>query len=406
MPTLVRALVKPELLIWARESARLSVEQAAQKAQVKPATRLAAWERGESQPTIGQLRKLGRVYKRPLAVFYLSKPPKAFQAMQDFRRLPQEMAGAQSPELAFEVRRARYRREIALDLHEDLFGEPPAFTVKASLDEDPETVGLRLREILRVPRDQPAKWKSNYEALNAWRGALEGLGVLVFQASDVEVAEVRGFSISETPLPVVVVNLKDVPLARVFTMLHEAAHLMLREGGLCDLAEEQASPAHRRMEVFCNRVAGAALVPKDRLLAEDEVREQKGAEWPDEVIAALAHRYRASREVVIRRLLILGRTSEAFYRKKRDELRAEFEAQQEEALQKKALGLAPKGFVTPDRIAVSTAGPFFVRLVLNSYHQEKITSNDLSSFLEVRLKHIPKIERAVLQRSMAARAPA
>jgi transcriptional regulator with XRE-family HTH domain len=93
MPTLVRALVKPELLIWARESARLSVEQAAQKAQVKPPGRLVAWERGESQPTIGELRKLARVYKRPLAVFYLSERPKAFQAMNDFRRLPEEMVG-------------------------------------------------------------------------------------------------------------------------------------------------------------------------------------------------------------------------------------------------------------------------------------------------------------------------
>jgi Zn-dependent peptidase ImmA (M78 family) len=371
MPTLVRALIKPELLIWARESARLTVEQAAQKAQVKPPSRLAAWERGESQPTIGQLRKLGRAYKRPLAVFYLSKAPKTFQAMQDFRRLPEEMAGTQSPELAFEVRRAQYRREIALDLHEELFGTPRPFTATASLDEDPEGVGLRMRELLGVGRDEPAKWKNNYEALNRWRTALEGLGVLVFQANDVAVAEARGFSISQPLFPVVVVNLKDVPPARVFSMLHEATHLMLREGGLCDLDEDQVSPAHRRIEVFCNRVAGAALIPKGWLLAEDEVREQKGAEWPDEVIASLAHRYRASREVVIRRLLILGRTSEAFYQKKRQQLQAEFEAQQKEALRKKALGLAPKGFVLPDRMAVSTAGPFFVRLVLNSYHQEK-----------------------------------
>jgi Zn-dependent peptidase ImmA (M78 family) len=405
MPALVRALVKPELLIWARESARLTVEQAAQKAQVKPAA-LNAWEGGESQPTIGQLRKLGRVYKRPLAVFYLAKAPKTFQAMQDFRRLPEEMVGAQSPELAFEVRRAQYRREIALDLHEELFGAPKPFTATASLDDDPEVVGLRLRDLLGVGRDEPAKWKNNYDALNRWRSALESLGVLVFQANDVEVVEARGFSISQPLFPVVVVNLKDVPLARVFTMLHEATHLMLREAGLCDLDEDQTSPAHRRIEVFCNRVAGAALIPKAWLLAEDEVREQKGVEWPDEAIASLAHRYRASREVVIRRLLILGRTNEAFYRRKRKELQAEFEAQQEEALQKKALGLVPPGFVTPDRIAVSTAGPFFVRLVLNSYHQEKITTNDLSSFLEVRLKHVPKIERAVLRRSMAAGTPA
>ena len=399
MPTLVRALVKPELLGWARTSARLDEEEAAKKVGVKR-ERLLSWESGESQPTIGQLRKLGRAYKRPLAVFYLSKPPKHFQAMQDFRRLPEGAAeGTQSPELAFEVRRAQYRREIALDLYGDLLGAPPAFPGTATLDEDPEVVGLRLRELLKVGRDEPATWKNNHEALNRWRAALEAQGVLVFQAIEVEVSEMRGFSISAAAFPVVVVNLKDAPLGRVFSMLHEATHLMLREGGLCDL-EEPTSPAQRRVEVFCNHVAGATLMPRDWLLDEEAVRAQAGSEWPDETITALAHRYRASREAVVRRLLILGRTTEAFYRRKRQDLQAELKEQREKLAKQKALGLASKGFVTPAQKTLSTAGPFFVRLVLQSYHQENITSNDLSSFLEVRLKHIPKIEGAVLRRSV------
>ena len=81
-------------------------------------------------------------------------------------------------------------------------------------------------------------------------------------------------------------------------------------------------------------------------------------------------------------------------------------AQLEEIEQKKALGVETGGFAPPDRMAVSKAGPFFVRLVLDSYHQEKITANDLSSFLEVRLKHIPKIEHAVLHRPMSSGAQA
>ena len=248
-------------------------------------------------------------------------------------------------------------------------------------------------------------WKNNHEALNRWRAALEAQGVLVFQAIEVEVSEMRGFSISAAAFPVVVVNLKDAPLGRVFSMLHEATHLMLREGGLCDL-EEPTSPAQRRVEVFCNHVAGACLMPRDWLLEEEAVRSQAGSEWPDETIAGLAHRYRASREVVVRRLLILGRTTEAFYRRKRQELQAELKEQREKLAKQKALGLASKGFVTPAQKTLSTAGPFFVRLVLQSYHQENITSNDLSSFLEVRLKHIPKIEGAVLRRSVVAGARA
>ncbi len=397
----VRALVKPELLEWARKSARLDRAQAAHKAQLRE-PQLAAWEAGQGQPTISQLRKLARVYRRPLAVFYLPREPRSFDALHDFRRFPEGRPATQTPELAYEIRRAWYRREVALDLYRELVGEDPKpFALSASLEEDAEDVAVRLREALGLGRDEAGQWRSGYDALNRWRSALEDLEVLVFQAEDVAVSEMRGFSISQTLLPVIAVNLRDAVSARVFSMLHEAAHLMLHDGGLCDVLDE-TSREQERIEVFCNRVAGAVLVPRSWLLDEDEVRRQKSGAWADETIVLLSQRYRVSREVILRRLLVLGRTSEAFYRKKRRELEAEFEARQEEALQRKLLGETTPGFVTPSRMAVSTAGPLFVRLVLSSYHREKITASDLAGFLEVRLKHLPKIEQAVMRRPAGA----
>jgi hypothetical protein len=44
-----------------------------------------------------------------------------------------------------------------------------------------------------------------------------------------------GFSISEMPLPAVVLNGKDWIGARVFTILHEFSHIIIRNGGVCDL---------------------------------------------------------------------------------------------------------------------------------------------------------------------------
>lgn len=405
MTVSVKALVKPQLLEWARTSAHLGLAEAARKAQVK-VEQLAAWENGGSQPSIPQLRKLGRAYKRPLAVFYLPRPPKTFDALRDFRRLPQEKLGTQSPELAFEVRRARARREIALDLYQELaVEEPKAFSATASRDEDPEAVAVRLREFLGVKLGEVSSWKTVYDAFNRWRGALEEVGVLVFQAEDVAVSETRGFSLSERLFPAVVVNIKDAVVGRIFSMLHEATHLMLREGGLCDLLDE-SSRAQERIEAFCNRVAGATVMPQSSMLDEELVRQHKGVQWSDGEIGFLAQRYRVSREAVVRRLLVLGKTTEDFYRKKRKALQAEFEAQQEENAQRKALGQEVGGFAPPDRMAVSTAGPLFVRLVLESYHLEKITANDLSSYLEVRLKHVPKIEQAVVRRLAASGAHA
>ncbi len=49
----IEAIVKPEMLIWARESAGFDLQIAAKKIQVK-ADRLQSWELGESRPTVNQ----------------------------------------------------------------------------------------------------------------------------------------------------------------------------------------------------------------------------------------------------------------------------------------------------------------------------------------------------------------
>lgn len=390
----VEALVKPELIVWARTSAGLSVEEAAKKIQVKP-ERLDAWEAGEARPTINQLRKLGNVYKRPIAVFYLAEPPKDFQAMHDFRRLPGEVAGIESPQLRLEIRKARYRRQIAVELFEELGEEPAPFELTASTSERTEAVAERARTALGITYDVQTGWRTAYDALNGWRTAIEELGVLVFQAVGVDVAEMRGFSLADSLLPTIVVNIKDSPRGRVFTMMHELVHLMLHEEGLCDLTEDPSSPPEERsIEIFCNRVAGEILVPEALLLSEKVVvRRSRSAAWSDEEIGELARRYQVSREVILRRLLLLGRTTEAFYRTKRKEF---IEAYRE------ARATRAEGFAPPDRIAVSSAGHLFVRLVLDSFYQERITSSDVSDYLGVRLKWMPKIEQAVRGSAMVS----
>lgn len=383
----VRAIVKPELLRWAREDAGFSTAEAAKKVRVK-VERLEGWERGELQPTVNQLRTLGRVYKRPLAVFYLSEPPTTFQALRDFRRLPSGEGGEETPELRLEIRKAQYRREVALSLYRALAEEPPSFALSASLRDDPEELAGQIRRALEVDLDLQLSWKGPYPALSGWRERLEAAGVLVFQMTGVEVEEARGFSLGDFPLPVVAVNSKDSPRGRIFSMLHEAAHLLIRQTGLCDLEEQQGRPEDRRIEVFCNHVAGATLVPARHLLAEDRVRKHGATlTWSDEEIVALANRYSVSRETLLRRLVILGRASRDHYRRQRARYLAEYR-------ERVTGGFAP----VPVR-TLSQVGRLYARLVLDSFHQEKITSSDVSEFLGVRLKHMPQLEQEVLGRN-------
>ena len=382
----VRTIVEPTLLRWGRETAGIAIEDAARRVQVSP-ERLASWEEaGDAKPAIGQLRRLADMYRRPLSIFFLPEPP-AEPALEvhDFRQLPGQVAGDLSSVLLLRLRRARERREVALDLLKELDQPPSSFDVSATLENDPEELGGRLREVLGVALETQKRWQQPYDALNGWRAMIEAAGVLVFQASRIDLAEMRGLSLTEDPLPVVVVNSKDAPNGRVFTMLHELCHVALRRSGICEIDESRLRPSEeRRIEVFCNHVAGAALVPMRDLLADEVVSEAPGATtWSEQQLKDIARRFSVSKFVVLRRLLIAGRTTSAFYREKQDEwLRAQGE-QSEGA------------FATPDRRAVAEGGKTFVRLVLQSYYQDHITLSDVAKYLDVRLKHLPKIEQAV-----------
>src|SRR5215510_4948925 len=257
----IRALVKPAMLRWARESLNLPINEAAKKIGVKP-SKLSAWESGESTPTIGQLRKAAAVYKRPLAVFFLPQPPRDFDPLRDFRRLPDQTRAVPSPELNLEIRRAHVRRETALELATALGIDPPRLRAVSSNLHDSDRLAQEARQILGVSLQQQCAWRGPYEALLGWIAALERIGVLVFQTGRVSLDEMRGFSISAEPFPVIVVNAKDSPRGRVFTLIHEFAHILTNRGGLCDLhTTARARTQEEETEVSCNQVAGSLLLP-------------------------------------------------------------------------------------------------------------------------------------------------
>jgi Zn-dependent peptidase ImmA (M78 family) len=387
----VEALVEASLLVWARRSAGLDLETAARKVPVTP-ERLAGWERGDGRPTIGQLRKLAGAYKRPLAVFYLPEPPTEFQALRDFRRLAGEAPSSESSQLLFQVRLAQDRREIAQELYEASEGEAPAFSLTATGTEDAEGLGEHLRKFINLHDEDQERWAPGYETLNALRAKFENAGVLVFQATDVPVAEMRAFCIYSERMPAVVLNVKDAISGRVFSLFHELTHLALRQWGLCSVSPEELTRAttdDQRIEQYCNRVAGAALVPRERLLGEHLLRSSVSpASWSDVEIRHLADGYGVSREVVLRRLLLFDVISESYFQTKIRQFHDEYARQ---------ASSREGGFAPPHRMALASAGPAFVRLVLASYSQDRITASDVAGFLGIRLKHLPRIERDLLR---------
>jgi transcriptional regulator with XRE-family HTH domain len=141
-----RIAVTPEVLIWARKTSGLDVETTAKRLQVR-SEQVAAWEAGGTQPTINQLRRLAKLYKRPLVVLLLPQPPKDYQALQDFRRTGDGADLAWSPALHAEFKRALSQRDVILELGElsptSLYGRNERFTLAPDLPREDAAQKLR-----------------------------------------------------------------------------------------------------------------------------------------------------------------------------------------------------------------------------------------------------------------------
>lgn len=385
MPRSIPALVKPALLIWARERAGFSIQDAAAKTDFSAET-LLAWERGEAQPSIAQVRKLGEVYKRPLAVFFLPQPPTDFDAQREFRRLPGLTPQKETPEFRAALRLALFRREAARDLYERLQESIPTTEAVVHPGEDEDIVAERIRNLLGISWGKQVSWSSPHAALDGWRSAIERQGVLVFQTGKIDVDEMRGISIPDSPLPVILLNNADAPHGRIFTLLHEFIHILLTNGGhRTSKLEGQRLPEDQLLERASNRFAAALLMPKKEFLAEATL--YPDAMMGDEAgLKRFANKIKVSPEAILRRLLSLHRVPGAVYRKLR------------RAWRQRSWYSLPKSQGGPpiEVKVISSVGRPFTSLVLESYQRNAVSSSDVVDYLGVQLKHLQKIAKQLL----------
>lgn len=380
----VPAIVKPALLIWGRERAGLTLAHAALKADVSHDL-LAAWELGDERPSIAQLRKLAAAYKRPLAVFFLPEPPIDFDAQREFRRLPGLTPQNETPELRQALRLALYRREAAKSIYERMGESFPELIGGVHPEEDEQLVSERVRAMLGISWHNQLSWRGPYAALDAWRSAIEKQGVMVFQTGGVALNEIRGISIPEGPLPVILLNNKDAAHARIFTLVHEFIHLLLTNSGhRTSKLEGQKMPEDQLLERVSNRFAAAVLMPKREFL--NEAASHPAAMMAEmEGLNRLATKIKVSPEAILRRLVSLHRISAGTYRQKR------------KAWQSQPFPPSQSSGAPPIEVkTISSTGKTFAALVIQGYQRNAVSSSDVADYLNIPLKYLQKISDQLL----------
>lgn len=124
--------VNRDILIWARETARLSEEEAVKKLGLSGADRLKELEAGERDPSRRQLVNMSEKCHRPLLTFYLQTRPRERDKGRDFRTLSEGPTPGSEARLDALLRDVQARQGlIRAALEEAEEDEPLAFVGSA-----------------------------------------------------------------------------------------------------------------------------------------------------------------------------------------------------------------------------------------------------------------------------------
>lgn len=265
-----KAYITPNVLEWARESARMTEETAASKVAV-PVERLKEWEEGISQPTIRQAQTLAKAYKRPFALFFLPEIPRDFHPLQDFRKSGSKQLTTSS---IFIIREIQQKQAWISDVYNDNNEEKLSFVGRFTIKDNPQFVA---KDILATLKINPAKYKTE-NPIKEWIDAAETNGIFVSRTSFIhsrmklDSEELQGFAIADTYAPFVFVNSDDWNAPQLFTLVHELAHIWIAETGISNGIEPEIKNRDKfsPIELFCNEVAANSLIPSEIIINIDK----------------------------------------------------------------------------------------------------------------------------------------
>ena len=228
------------------------------------------------------------------------------------------------------LRDVRARQEMVRDMLEEEDGfEPLAFSGSIINAQGIDHAVAAISGVLDF--DPLAPRNGDADALfKRLRAAAETAGVFVLVLGDlgthhstIPASVFRGFAIANRVSPFIVINAKDARPARVFTLIHELAHVFLGQTGVSGaVSNEKPKTEEARVERFCNDIAGEFLLPSQCFRQGVAAYDGDDADAVRTAVRKIADRWSVSEPMVAYRLNRIGDLGDSSYRT----LRAEYDA--------------------------------------------------------------------------------
>jgi len=389
-------IIAPDVFQWLCGSSGFTASEISKRIDVSERI-VRSWCEGEQKPVIPltKVEQLSEMFKRPLATFLLAQPLEEPRLPKDFRRYRDAKPGY-SKELLLVIRKARRIQEIQHELRDNLHLSLQITLKIRTLKDDPEKVAQQERERSGILISGDTSGMSAVRAFDIWREWLESQNISVLKMK-LPVDDTRGFSLADGEPYVIVVNSADADRARLFTLFHEYAHLLLNLPVVCNQGDDDLEE-YASVERWCNHFAGAFLAPREEVEKNPIVRQALKSGNYFRAAGSIRQHFLISKEAGLMRLLTLKHISSSQFIQGRDQLREEYalrEAKKKEDGQSNEEEEGGFGGISLDRKCVAEKGKRYVSLVMENIQKGHISNSDALDYLDVKLRHLEKFQESI-----------
>jgi Zn-dependent peptidase ImmA (M78 family) len=387
-------VIAPEVFQWLCGSSGFTVSDISKRIGISERL-VRSWYDGTQKPDIPltKVEQLSEMFKRPLAAFLLAHPPEEPSLPKDFRR-HQDSKGGYSKELLLVIRKARRIQEIHHELTDNLHISSKVPLKIRTLKDDPEKVAFQEcnRSGIKISGDSAGT--SPVKIFDIWRGWLESQNISVLKMK-MPADDARGFSLTDGEPFVIVVNSSDADRARLFTLFHEYAHILLDMPVVCNQGDGDLDE-YDDVERWCNHFAGAFLAPRDEIENNHVIQQSLKSGNYLRAASSIRQHFLISKEAGLMRLLTLNKISSAQYIRGRDQLNAEYASRVAEKKEKERSGEEEQGRfgVSLDKKCVAEKGAGYVSLVMENIRKGHISNSDALDYLDIKLRHLEKFQES------------
>lgn len=299
--------VSPDVLTWVFQKAQNN------PLPLKSIPLLQAWIDGTKVPTFSQIEDVSNETRIPLGYFFLNTPPEEKIPLLQFRTVKSEQYKDPSRNLIDTIHDMERIIDWTKNSMIESNSEPNEVVGSQRNVKDPLVLANYIRRILGLNINWAIYSHSAEESFKILRDRINSVGVIVMQNGTargnskrpLDVNEFRAFTIIDNYAPLIFINACDSQNAKLFSLLHEFAHICIGVDSLFNENHWHSHPNYNVVEILCNAVAAELLVPTEPF--RNKWQELKPTcSSTDDIIEKTAYYFKCGQVVVARKASDLG----------------------------------------------------------------------------------------------------